>query len=377
MNVDAGLIAEQIDALWATHGPLVITVLGVAAAILVLGLIIRIARSPQRDRWVGGLTALVVLAWTSEGLWEVANDTLGLPLGFAVMTFFVYEAMMITAALQAERHRRHHPSPGPAGRYVWVLATITASVVALNSATVVESVFRFTLPLAAAGLWWVGITAKREDDPPEVRAAREQLATDREARWAISWHRILVSLGVMRPGRQTLTDAERERRFRQMLAAASRIRRSRPGSWNARRGERRLNQLTLLASANDIARVKSRVARAFRIADEIRSGDDPLMADPSHAGPAGVNGHREGAAPDLVHATAQFRPDVHGAVARNGRELSQGNAGDSPRVARNGVARARKQATTARADGERGNDQLLRVRQSRGCTAKASPPVAR
>lgn len=82
--------------------------------VVVVTAVVKVARSRQRDRAVAGLTAVVVLAWTSEGLWEVARFTLGLlPLGFAVMTFFVYEAMMLTCALQAERHLKRHPSPGP------------------------------------------------------------------------------------------------------------------------------------------------------------------------------------------------------------------------------------------------------------------------
>jgi hypothetical protein len=66
---------------------------------------------------------VVAVAVAGAGERPLGGITLGLPLGFAVMTFFVYEAMMITCALQAERHRKRHPSPGPAGRYVWVLAS--------------------------------------------------------------------------------------------------------------------------------------------------------------------------------------------------------------------------------------------------------------
>lgn len=151
MSLDLSRIAEQINAFWVAYGHIVIVASGAAVVILVLYATIRIVRSPRRDRWVGGLTALVVLAWTSEGLWEVAYGTLGLPLGFAVMTFFVYEAMMLTSALQAERHRKHHPSPGPAGRYVWVLASVTASIVALNANTPVEAMLRLSLPRPPPG----------------------------------------------------------------------------------------------------------------------------------------------------------------------------------------------------------------------------------
>jgi hypothetical protein len=53
-----------------------------------------------------------------------------------------------------------------------VLASTTATVVALNAETLVEALLRFTLPLAAAGLWWVGITAERDDDPDEAKQLR-------------------------------------------------------------------------------------------------------------------------------------------------------------------------------------------------------------
>jgi hypothetical protein len=230
---DLGRIGEQVSAVWDDYGYPLVAGVGVLVVVVVVTAVVKVARSRQRDRAVGGLTAVVVLAWTSEGLWEVARFTLGLPLGFAVMTFFVYEAMMLTCALQAERHRKRHPSPGPAGRYVWVLASITATVVALNAETLVEALLRFTLPLAAAGLWWVGITAERDDDPGEVKQLRAAERARREAIWAISWRRLLVAVGVMRPGAQTLTEAERERRIRQMVTAAASACSSCCPSWRA------------------------------------------------------------------------------------------------------------------------------------------------
>jgi hypothetical protein len=200
MSVDVARVSEQVNVFWDEYGHAVIFGSGLLLLALVAVLVVKLIRSPQRDRWVAGLTALVVLAWTSEGLWEVAYFTLGLPLAFSIMTFFVYEAMMLTSALQAEQHRRRRGTPGPAGRYVWVLAFITASIVALNAATLVEAALRFTLPLAAAGLWWVSITAERDDEPAEVRARRRAEAARHEATWAITPRTVLVALGVMRPG---------------------------------------------------------------------------------------------------------------------------------------------------------------------------------
>lgn len=334
MSFDIGRITEAVNAFWADYGYALIVGVAVLVVALVVTAVVKVARSRQRDRWVAGLTALVVLAWTSEGLWEVARFTLGLPLGFAVMTFFVYEAMMITCALQAERHRKHHPSPGPAGRYLWVLAGITATVVALNAASLVEALLRFTLPLAAAGLWWVGVTAKREDDPDEVKQLREAERARREAIWAISWRRLLVAVGVMRPGAQTLTDAERERRIRQMVTAADKLHAATPGSRRANRALQRLRKLARVASANDIATVRARVARTTRIAEVVMPAADPPTASdhapaPHHQGnghissasspvPAQDGGGAPGTGPDMLGGTAPFHSDPPATVSGNG-----------------------------------------------------------
>lgn len=373
MNVNVNLVGEQVNAFWNDYGYVLIAESGAMILALVVLAAVKVLRAPQRDRWVGGLTALVVLAWTSEGLWEVAYFTLGLPLGFAVMTFFVYEAMMLTSALQAERHRRRHPSPGPAGRYVWVLATITASIVALNAATLVEAMLRFTLPLAAAGLWWVGITAEREDDPADVQQLREQDRQRRDAIWAINPRQLLVAAGIMRPGTQTLTDAERERRIRQMVAAADRLHASKPDSRSARRALRRLRRLARLASANDITAVRARVARATHIAelvlpdagaspgtggtfqDDARSAEAAASASREPVGvttpyqrnranghvPVSRNGHHAEAAAKVrgsgrANAERLYRESVQAGVPLTNRELAA-RSGCSPTTAWRGI----------------------------------------
>lgn len=291
------LIRDQASALWADHGLALLIGLGVIVVALVILSVFKIIRSRQRDRWIDGLAALVVLAWTSEGLWEVAYFTLGVPLGFSIMTFIVFEALMVSSALQAEQHRRRHPSPGPAGYFVWALAAATATVVALDATTLVEAVLRFTLPLAAAGRWWAGITAEREDDPPEVRQQREQARRRREATWGLTRRRALVALGVMRPGAETVHEAERERRIRRMVSAAVRLYSAEPESWRGRRARRRLCNLARLATAHDITAVRARVDRATRVAELVLPrGSTPTRRSDEAPAPSlakrGGNGHR-------------------------------------------------------------------------------------
>jgi hypothetical protein len=252
---------------WAAYGPVVLTVAAVATVGLVIVAVVAIVRSEQRDRWVSGVTALVVLAWTSEGLWEVARQALGLPVAFAIMTFFVFEAMMVSSAMQAERHRARHGTPGPAGQYVWVLAGVTALIVALNAATLVEAVLRFALPLAAAGLWWVGVTAERDSDTAEVRQRRAEAAARREATWAITPNTALVWLKLKRPGVVDVTAGERERRIQRMVKAADRYATAPAGSRTARRAAAKLRKLARRATARDVTEVAARVARTTGIVE--------------------------------------------------------------------------------------------------------------
>jgi hypothetical protein len=195
-------------------------------------------------------------------------------------------------------------------------------VVALNAETLVEALLRFTLPLAAAGLWWVGITAERDDDPDEVKRLRAAERKRREAIWAISWRRLLVAVGVMRPGAQTLSDAERERRIRQMVAAADRLHSARPGSRRAERALQRLRRLARLASANDIAAVRARVARTARIVELVLPATDPAapgdrvpVTVPHHQGNGRASSSGSPVSGEDGSASPEAGPDVLGETA--------------------------------------------------------------
>jgi hypothetical protein len=348
MNFDLARIAEQVNAFWHDHATGVIVGVGLLALALAVYGLVRFARSHQRSRWVSVLAALVALAWTSEGLWEVARYTLGLPVGFAAFTFFVFEAMMLSAALQAEEHRRRHGAPGAAGRYVWVLALLTATVVALNASTGVEAVLRFAVPLAVAGLWWVSVTAERDSDTNEVRQRREQAAAAREATWTVTPSTVLVRLGLRRPGAQTMTEAERAYRRRRMVVHADRLAAagSKPAArWSAYR----LRRLARQATAEDVAVVREQVHRAAGIVATVLAPAPPADMSPSTEGDIGgdmsartsprtsapmsarrsgrTRGGQAGAVADRIAAVLAQHPDISRA------ELAR-QAGTSPRHVR-------------------------------------------
>ncbi|MCW2899193.1 MAG: hypothetical protein JWO67_1458 [Streptosporangiaceae bacterium] len=250
---------DQLGKLWADHQAAI--VLGVGAVIVVLLAVVgwRFYRSGAKSKWVGGVAAVTVLAWTSEGLWQVARNRMHLPLAFAIMTFFVFEAMMIAAGMRAEEHRAAKGVPGPAGRYVWILATCSGFISSLGALVIVEYPLRVILPLLAVGLWWVGITAERDTDTDEMKAERQRLADEREATWTVTPRTILVRLGVMKPGKSSTTEAQREHQIARMVMAADTIA---IGGRGAKRARKRLRRLARTADAAMIETVAERVRQA-------------------------------------------------------------------------------------------------------------------
>ncbi len=220
------------------------------------------ARSPHKDRWIDRAAAVVVLAWTSEGMWEVATGPLGFPVPFAVATFFVVEAMLLSAGMRATAHRARTGVPGASGNLVWLLAGVFGAVVALAADTPVEFLLRIALPLGAVSLWWTGLTAERASDTERMRAARARRAEAYQATWAVTPRTLLVRWGLMQPGQSTTTQAQREHQIRRMVELADKATTT-TGNRRAR-AVRRLRTLTRTADDAMVAEVATRVRRSAR-----------------------------------------------------------------------------------------------------------------
>lgn len=177
-------------------------------------------------------------------------NALGMAPGIAVFAFLVFEAMLLNAGYEAEQHRRRHGTPGPHGRYVWVIALTTGTIASLGDPTLVGSVARFVLPLVAAGLWWTTLTAPRKSDTKRMIAAREARAPGRSTVWAVTPRTVLVAAGLMRPGDDlSMSQAERERRIRRMVVLADRVHSAPAGGRAHRRAAARLRRLARPAPA--------------------------------------------------------------------------------------------------------------------------------
>ncbi len=268
LDIDIGALpgpAEAVARFWQDHGQAAALGAGAIAALVLLLAARAFARSPHKDRWIDRAAAVLVLAWTSEGMWEVATGPLGFPVPFAVATFFVVEAMLVSSAMRATAHRARTGVPGPSGNLVWLLAGVFGTVVAFAADTPVEFLLRIALPLSAVSLWWTGLTAERATDTQEMRAERARRAETRQATWAVTPRTLLVRWGLMQPGETSTTEAQREHQIRRMVELADR---ATTAEGRARaRAVRRLRALTRTADEAMVTEVATRVHRSARAED--------------------------------------------------------------------------------------------------------------
>jgi hypothetical protein len=251
---------NEVGRAWDRYGDKAVLGIGVALALLLATTVWRFAKSGRKDRWVDRIAAVLVLAWTSEGMWELATERLGFPVPFAVATFFVAESMILSSAMRATQHRETTGVPGPSGTLVWVLAGVFGFIVALNAGSVVEFALRASLPLAAVGLWWTGLTAERATDTEEMRTERWRRAQSREATWTITPQTLLVRWGLMKPGQTTTTEAQRQHQIRRMVVVADKA--AIKTGKGRERALRRLRVMTRTADAAMVAEVAVHVNRA-------------------------------------------------------------------------------------------------------------------
>jgi hypothetical protein len=252
-------VLGELQRLWDQYsGPVIIGV-GVVALVLLVWIAVRFWRNRTRSKVVSTIAAVVVMAWTSEGLLAVALDTFHIPTGFAVMVFFVFEAMLLAAAMQAEEHRTATGVPGPAGQYAFLLAA-TSGIVASFGANGPGLVFlRVALPLIAVGQWWIALTAERSTDTDDMKAERQRRKDDRAATWAVTPRTVLIRLGLMKPGKSSTTTAQREQQITRMVVAADLVA---ADGWRAKRARKRLRRLSRTADPAMIEAVAERVRQA-------------------------------------------------------------------------------------------------------------------
>jgi len=246
---------------WAGQHRELLVAAGLAATVLLLFWTVRRAiRSGRPDRWLARLSFVVGFAWSGEAMWEVATQQLHLSYVFAGFAFFLFESQMATAMMRAERHQAIHHHPGRHGRSVWLIAVVAGVIAAMAGDSTVESVLRLVVPLLVAHQWWVGLTGDGTDRPADAIT------------WTWTPRRILVTLGLARPGEHDLKTVNRERHVHAIAVVSHRLH-STSIPWRLAWQHARLRRLAMHADDQMLDDARARVERVWQAADRTRPVD--------------------------------------------------------------------------------------------------------
>lgn len=366
MNIDMGKLTTELAAFWDTYGLLITLGLGVLGLALVIASVVLLYKAKNKAKWIDTLAAVVVMLWTSEGLVQVALRW-NLPPAFIGIAFFVFEALMLSSGMEAEDHRKRKGVPGPAGKYVFLIAATSGFVASFGSDNPGLQLFRIVLPVLAVGRWWISLSAERDTDTDEMKAERKRLRDEREATWAITPRTLLIHWGLMKPGRTTTSDAQREHQVNRMTVLADEASTLKPGRAR-RRKLRKLRRLTRTATEAMVAEVALRVERADS-AEELmlparrqtgNTTSTPGVTTPDNGASDGPNGAR---AFTSETGTARVDGDAPRAPFTGGERApydARSFDGDAPHASQDDSAHARQEA------GARASVPAARARRPRG-----------
>lgn len=275
-------LIDLLRALLREHGDaLILGALAATAGLLAITLYLAHRRG-RTDRWITTVATVAVLAISAEGMWEFATERLDFPTPLAASVFFVAEALMLSCAAEARRHYQRTSvydedgklskpgHPGPHGTAVWVIACVAGGIVAANSHDWIEAPFRFAIPLAAAYMWWLKLTAEGKGRPVGT------------FRWTP--RRILARIGAIDVEEQGLGESERKRRIAAMTAVAVRVH---SGAFPARFWAGRLRKLTRFADDEMVAEVQRNVQRIWEI-EKLTAPTSTRSSSPARPRPAKV-----------------------------------------------------------------------------------------
>ena len=237
----------------ATRGPGLPVAIGAAVLALLAGLLIyrrvrKAARGKRADDVLGTAVMVIGLGWSSEAMWELATDRLGLPVPLAALLFLVFEAALLLSMMRAKRALDEHGWTGRYGKTAWIIAAAMGAVAALSGSSFVEAMLRLVVPLVVTKLWWDGLIGEKRR--PEVE----------ESSWTITPAKLLVKLRLRRPGKESLEQVNRDYLIERMTRLEFQLR------FAAGKGDGKLRmklaRLSVSASRDVLDAVRARVALA-------------------------------------------------------------------------------------------------------------------
>jgi hypothetical protein len=245
MSTDT-LPPDVLDRLAGIDWPAVLLV----AVPVALALVVVFAlASKRRDRRVALIATTIGLAWTAQGMWQAATTTYHVPALFAGVMFMLFETYMLSAMLRANRFRADHKRRDRAVRFVWSLAVVGGSVVALAEGWH-QAPLRFVVPLLVAGNWYLDLTA--DDDPDERQPTS----------WRWTPRRLLLAVGALEPTKRDAMTIDRDRLTARMTMLSFRLIHGDPKVSDLLRRNVRLAKLALSADDAIVVDMHGRLARA-------------------------------------------------------------------------------------------------------------------
>lgn len=245
MTTDS-LLTDVLDRLARIDWPAVLLVAVPAALALV---VVFALTSEKKDRRVALIATVIGLTWMAQGMWQAATTVYHVPALFAGVLFLLFETFMLSAMLRANRFRTDHERRARPVRFVWSLAVIGGTVVALAEGWH-QAPLRFVVPLLVAWNWHLDLTG---DDDPE---------TQQPTSWRWTPRRLLLALGALEPGARDAVTIDRERLTARMTMLKFRLARGDSTLSDLLRRDVRLAKLALSADDAMVAEMHTRLARA-------------------------------------------------------------------------------------------------------------------
>ena len=299
-------VDRALRAAWSEYHVAVLTLAGVAGLLILLVLLAVAKIRKRRVRptlvFIGANLGLLLNA---EGMWVVLTEKAGVPHGFAVLVFAVFEIALLIAMDQASarwlatavrytrpetdaegrKHRvgeiKRAGSAGSALAVVWFVALLSGAIVATNGGSVTTVLLRLGLPVVIVLLWWITRTA-------EVATLR------RRTTFRYHPYRIGVRRGWWAPeeaddGTEDRMRAEAAHSTERRLATLGRrIDSGVPPAWLWKWRVSRLaldvDEATVTAAAAKVARARSAVARLTGRQGGPDRTQHPLGVDDSTSG---------------------------------------------------------------------------------------------
>lgn len=236
----------------------------------------------RKGRWFQNLitivVALIATAAASTGMWAYFRDVLHITNPYLLVgVFAVFELSLFVSALRARRARIDDPDEGKAGvdgYAVWVLATTSGVLAALDESTWAARCGRLALPLLAAWMFERATSAERDDK--RSRGSDGARRRRKRINWRISPDRIMVAVGLADATDRAVEDVDRSRTIARLSTLAYRAHmsgwlfRGRAGRRYTRSLAKANERLSLAKDQSLVGEVRAGVALLYQALDATR-----------------------------------------------------------------------------------------------------------